>query len=737
MDYKTVSSQNTIKEELLKNPRKADEFDRVWKQIYNFYYYTKKFDIHKIKSQERWDEFFKNIDKKLLKSIKHKAVLDPELWLYGSVSQDKDIQGMIMANAINPVHEEKDEHKSSDSHDHHALSHSSAHREVGATPVASTIPAPITTNPIIVTKNTPAPAAVPIQIITQTRTPVSQILANTAKQGATPLKILTQQMAKNPAPSQPIQLVTQTRAPISTLLSTSAGSPTFQEPETQSIIVTGPDAREIPPASPPGDTSSPLIMPRQRFSPPQPTMPSTPHAPIPRGVAGGGSRGAGGSHGVPGSMGKLASTAVTAGINALPGGVIVTTIWKNKKVIAGLLVFLLFFFSTFFNEDNTTTTILPTGVKTADPVEQVDNPPAEIPELPSGCIANPSLCNLGQEDSGRLLARSEETRVLGTKTQAEQAKVKGISDIIKNFGDLLKSEITYSITASYPGVADDIIVTDPVPNEVLFIAASGICNTVRDPVSKKVTSVWWSVKENQRVDQSALNCTEIGSSSTTPGTNVSATKSAGITFSPITFKNRILPLQRNKVFTSSAATVEVIGGRGSTGTATGSATTSGAGCTKISDPQGDAWAKINSRDQVILAKVNEITQSIGVCVPANLVKALIYEESGGEMLDVSGDAYGNGAGYGGIMQVGTESNCDHNKYNIRTVDGNVGCGIEHLAHGYADCGTWEGTVTAYYAGHCVPNGAHDNVADGGSGETDYQYRDRIIGRWHEIDAAGK
>jgi soluble lytic murein transglycosylase-like protein len=128
--------------------------------------------------------------------------------------------------------------------------------------------------------------------------------------------------------------------------------------------------------------------------------------------------------------------------------------------------------------------------------------------------------------------------------------------------------------------------------------------------------------------------------------------------------------------------------------------------------------------------VNEVNQSVGVCVPVDLVKALIYEESGGEMLEV------NGAGYGGIMQVGIGSNCNHGIYDIYTIEGNVGCGVEHLAHGYQDCQTWEGTVTAYYAGHCIPNGAADDPALGGSGESDYDYQQKIISRWQFLDKQG-
>jgi|GEM_PF-2743327 len=994
MDYKTVSSTSTIKEELLKNPHKADEFDRVWKQIYNYYYYTRKFDIHKIKSQERWDEFFKNIDKKLLKSIKLKAVLDPELWVYGSVSQDKDLQTLLHTMLPTPDHEEKDEHEhdASTNAGHDGPSHLPEPGDAATTPASPTIASePATplqsTSPIIITRTTPVTPAAPIRIVTSTRAPVNQVLAGIDRQNTAPLGIITPQMAKNPSLTQPIQVITQTRTPISTIIPTPITSPSSGDPEPQSFIITSQIPAPVMP--PPVKAPQPFILPPQRFAP-MPTPSSAPHVSAPHGGAGNGSRA--GVPGIPGGIGGIASTAANAGINMLPGGVVVTKIWKNKKIIAGLLVFLLFFFSTFFNDDKT----LPAGAEpainktTEDTTNTVENPP----DVAGPCLANPLLCEIGQIDSSSLIAQSDEKVVLGATSQDHQAGVKGLLDNI--LGDLLKSQITYSITASYPAGADDIIVTDPIPSSALFITASGICHVKKD-VNGKVIEVWWSVKENQGVNQADLACRSTGASITPtvqaptgaltptttgkinvakysggpyflpPSTGPSDTQfsqedlnnantlgaavsriqpyllkklspeyadpflavmwtmaiegsganpyfwncndvlkgkeniskgcrgwyssgdwqvgygiqvsqaashlaqdfkeiygssdapkvqevgnkvirgggisspttmpsksieqivqeagapgapgverpttdteaaaqqiisillmdpaigaaavaqevagdigtnwanrmrgfgdyyvrgldpsnplfsnrikllaekytgsssggdpSGGTSFAPMTFRNRILPLQKNKVLTSSAATIEVIGGRGTssaTNSATGvtNTTTTGSGCTKVSNPPGDGWAAINALSADFLEKVNEINQSaLGVCVPVNLVKALVYEESGGAMLE------GNGAGYSGIMQVGAGSWCDHAKYDIRTKGGNIGCGIEHLAHTYQECNnSWEGAVTAYYAGHCIPNGAHDNVADGGSGETDFQYRDRIIGRWKELDA---
>lgn len=235
-----------------------------------------------------------------------------------------------------------------------------------------------------------------------------------------------------------------------------------------------------------------------------------------------------------------------------------------------------------------------------------------------------------------------------------------------------KEPINYALTVSYTGNPTQIIVTDTVPDNATFVSAG----------------------------QNAVTLDASGQPTADPALVKTVKWTIAIT--------------------------------GSTGTGT----TTGAGCTKISDPAGADWVQINSLDSLFLEKVNEVNTTLGVCVPVNLIKALVYLESGGAMLDVNPDgSYGNGAGYGGIMQVSSGSWCDHTKYDITTSGGNVGCGIEHLAHTYQQCNnSWEGAVTAYYAGHCTPDGSADRVEDGGSGKTDQVYRDEIIARWHELDA---
>jgi uncharacterized repeat protein (TIGR01451 family) len=231
--------------------------------------------------------------------------------------------------------------------------------------------------------------------------------------------------------------------------------------------------------------------------------------------------------------------------------------------------------------------------------------------------------------------------------------------------------INYSIRVSYTGNPTQIIVTDPIPDNATFISAGQ--NAVTLDASGAPTSDPAAVKTVKWI-------------------------------------------------------LEVSGSNGTTGPGS----SSGAGCKKVSDPPGSDWAQINSLDTTFLQKVDEVEKDLGQCVPINLIKALVYLESGGGNIDPNGA--GTGGGYRGVMQVDTNSWCDHTKYNVDTTDGNIGCGISHLAHTYKDqCNTWEGSVTAYYAGHCIPDGTADSTDQGGSGKSDAVYTAEIIDRWHAID----
>lgn len=278
--------------------------------------------------------------------------------------------------------------------------------------------------------------------------------------------------------------------------------------------------------------------------------------------------------------------------------------------------------------------------------------------------------------------------------------------------------VVHTIHVSYPA-AKDVTVSYPVQSEVCLVSASPPPNEMIGDCPR-IGSITWSIKKVLNPGKSSAELQNI--------TLEAGSMSFTLTLRPRTGVKDVY------IVSQALVTLDPISG-GSSGTDTsgsvdtGTGSSTGAGCTKIGNPSGNDWAQINSLNQLFLQKVNEVTATVGPCVPINLIKALVYEESGGGMLGE------NGAGYSGIMQVGSGSWCDHGKYDITTAPGNVGCGIEHLAHTYQECNnSWGGAVTAYYSGHCIPNGAHDEVADGGSGETDFQYRDKVIGRWHEIDA---
>jgi hypothetical protein len=71
----------------------------------------------------------------------------------------------------------------------------------------------------------------------------------------------------------------------------------------------------------------------------------------------------------------------------------------------------------------------------------------------------------------------------------------------------------------------------------------------------------------------------------------------------------------------------------------------------------------------------------------------------------------NGDGYMGLMQVGDSSasgggsNCDWQKYDIHTTQGNINCGVQEMTNGYIACNnSWDGAILKYFTGQCDGNG---------------------------------
>jgi hypothetical protein len=229
------------------------------------------------------------------------------------------------------------------------------------------------------------------------------------------------------------------------------------------------------------------------------------------------------------------------------------------------------------------------------------------------------------------------------------------------------TDVVHRIHISYDKPSKDILVSYPIQNEVTLVAADPAPNEDYKN-NPNISSVSWSVKKVLNPGKTAAELQNI---------TLPALPSGGMTFK-LTLRPKPgikdvyiisqAKITLNPLSSSGAAPTGTTGGTAPSGGSTGE------GCLQVSDPTGTDWATINSLDSLFTQKINEVTKSIGACVPVNLVKALVYEESGGGMIGE------NGAGYSGIMQVGPDSWCDHDLYDIGTSEGNVGCGVSHLAH---------------------------------------------------------
>ncbi len=119
------------------------------------------------------------------------------------------------------------------------------------------------------------------------------------------------------------------------------------------------------------------------------------------------------------------------------------------------------------------------------------------------CIERNCATALGASTSAKVLAAvdtnlfetiSNSLKVFGNTVDKYQQELQKIAERIK------ESQITYTIRVAYEGQAEDIIVTDPIPDNALFISASGKYTTEKKVLPnglEKVTAVIWSVRENQ------------------------------------------------------------------------------------------------------------------------------------------------------------------------------------------------------------------------------------------------
>lgn len=105
---------DNIKQDLKKFPRRAAQYDKVWKLLLRLY---PKVNFKEIRSQEKWDEFYKSIPKEYRKQFSEKQFEDPNLWQYGPISQDEDIQKGISAYLQSPGAQEEKKEKHIATHD--------------------------------------------------------------------------------------------------------------------------------------------------------------------------------------------------------------------------------------------------------------------------------------------------------------------------------------------------------------------------------------------------------------------------------------------------------------------------------------------------------------------------------------------------------------------------------------------------------------------------------------------
>lgn len=149
----------------------------------------------------------------------------------------------------------------------------------------------------------------------------------------------------------------------------------------------------------------------------------------------------------------------------------------------------------------------------------------------------------------------------------------------------------------------------------------------------------------------------------------------------------------------------------------------------VGNPTGNGWENVNRWNSQISAAVQRVSQMTGITVPANVVKAVMKLESGGENVGY------NFAEYGGLMQVGAGSNVsDWDASYAATPEGNIYYGVQELANWYKAVGTgnWIDAAAAYFAGYNYNN---YSIADG-YGTTVGQYRQTIQNNLDQLQAAG-
>lgn len=161
--------------------------------------------------------------------------------------------------------------------------------------------------------------------------------------------------------------------------------------------------------------------------------------------------------------------------------------------------------------------------------QQVANPEPQPYCIERNCAtvqgASTSVKVLATTDTNLFETISNSLKTVGNTVDKYQQELQKIAETIR------KSQITYTIRVVYEGQAEDIIVKDPIPDNALFISASGKYTTekqILDNGLEKVTAVIWSVRENQGMtsDQSG---SPSGQLTNTPSPSTPQTSSVNFT----------------------------------------------------------------------------------------------------------------------------------------------------------------------------------------------------------------
>ncbi|GIW62160.1 MAG: hypothetical protein KatS3mg089_1012 [Patescibacteria group bacterium] len=167
-------------------------------------------------------------------------------------------------------------------------------------------------------------------------------------------------------------------------------------------------------------------------------------------------------------------------------------------VIAILLILLILLLTIGGDESTTEMQGRFTEVSKNTTDQQVTNPESQTFCRGRNCAtvqgASTSARVLAAMDTNLFEAISDSLKAVGDTVDKYQQELQKIAERIK------ESQITYTIRVVYEGQAEDIIVTDPIPENALFISASGKYTTKKEILPnglEKVTAVIWSVRENQ------------------------------------------------------------------------------------------------------------------------------------------------------------------------------------------------------------------------------------------------